>query len=91
MQEYRGHKIHSQVRRGGWIAKAVAPDGTEYQPFLGVTQEEAEEQARAKVRELVPWRDLDEEPLTAEEIAERSAGAAPFQPRPRRGLSRFLG
>lgn len=88
--EYRGYRIFSQPRKGGeWVAKAVAPDGTEHQPFIARTQAEAEEQAVAKVRTMT-FRDLDEEPLTEAELAERSPAPTPARPQPRRGLSRFL-
>jgi hypothetical protein len=92
VSEYRDHTISSQFRPKAldYVAKVRAPDGTEYGPFLGASQEEAEEKARAKVRELCPWRDLDKEPLTPEEEAAQAMPySVPARPK-RRGLSRFL-
>jgi hypothetical protein len=90
---YRKHDIRSQVRSkaGDWVAKVVAPDAREYGTFIGPDRESAEAQARAKVDELLAgtWRDLDEDPLSAEELAGREVPSTPARPR-RRPLSRFL-
>jgi hypothetical protein len=91
--DYRGYRISSQPRRGGdYVAKAIAPDKrTEYGPFIGANREEAEAAARAKVEELQPIRDLDEEPLTPEEEAARAAEVyVPPMRKKRQRLSRFL-
>jgi hypothetical protein len=87
-EPYRGHTITYRVKtKGGCVAQASGPSGS-YGPLYRDTKAEAESAIKEAISTNT-WRDLDEEPLTREEQAQRALPSVPMKPK-RHGLSRFL-
>jgi hypothetical protein len=87
-EPYRGHTITYRVKpKGGCVAQASGPSGS-YGPLYRDTKEEAQRAIKGLISANT-WRDLDEEPLTRDEQAQRTLPTVPMKAK-RRGLSRFL-
>lgn len=87
-ESFRGHTITYRVKpKGGCVAQASGPSGS-YGPLYRDTKAEAQRAIKGAIGANT-WRDLDEEPLTREEQAQRALSTVPVKPK-RHGLSRFL-